>query len=86
MLRREAILRSACGIHFKSLIEAGKTAPGNFKCIERGTANIIVKDMYDGDIEKWEIIVNNMGADNPKIFDYMINNMSPFLRDYLSKR
>ena len=82
MLRREAILRRASVEHFKRNIEAGLTSKENFKNIECGTANIVVKELYDGDLEKWTDIVNNMGAANPKVFDYMIKNESEFLKDF----
>lgn len=82
MLRREAILRRASVEHFKKNIQAGLVSEENFKNIECGTANIVVKELYDGDIEKWLRIVNNMGAANPAVFDYMIKNESQFLKDF----
>ena len=65
MLRREAILRRASVEHFKRNIKAGLTSKENFKSIECGTANIVVKELHDGDVNKWTDIVNNMGAANP---------------------
>ena len=50
--------------------------------IECGTANIIVKEMYDGDMYKWLHIVNSMGVANPSIYDYMLKNRSKFINDY----
>lgn len=82
MLRREAILRRASVEHFKRNIEAGLTGVENFNSIECGTANVVVKESYNGDVEKWLGIVNNMGGANPKVFDYMIKNESNFLKDY----
>ncbi len=82
MLRREAILRRASVEHFKRNIEAGLTSKENFKSIECGTANVVVKELYDGDVNKWTDIVNNMGAANPRVFDYMIKNESEFLIDF----
>lgn len=82
MIRKQALLRRACVEHFKKNIEAGLTSKEYFENIECGTANIVVKELYDGDVEKWLDIVNNMGAVNPKVFNYMIQNESQFLRDY----
>jgi isopropylmalate/homocitrate/citramalate synthase len=82
MMRREAILRSASVAYFKRKIEAGLTSADDFLMIECGTANIIVKEMYDGDILKWLHIVDNMGVANPSIFNYMIENRSQFINDY----
>ena len=82
MLRKEAMLRHASVEHFKRTIRAGATSEEDFKNIERGTANILVKELYDGDIQKWLGIVNKMGASNPRVFDYIIKNESQFLRDY----
>lgn len=82
MLRREAMLRHASVEHFKKTIAAGLIGEENFKNIECGTANVVVKELYDGDVEKWLGIVNNMGAANPKIFNYMIKNESQFVKDY----
>jgi len=82
MLRKEALLRRASVEHIKRYIEAGLTSKKNFQNIECGTANVVVKELYDGDIDKWLCIVNNMGAANPKVFDYMLENESQFLRDY----
>ena len=82
MLRKEAVLRRASVEHFKRTIASGLTSKENFVNIECGTANVVVKEMYDGDVEKWLCIVNNMGAVNPKVFDYMIKNESQFLKDY----
>lgn len=82
MLRREALLRRAAVEQIKKYIKAGLTNKEHFRNIECGTANVVVKELYDGDIDKWLCIVNNMGAANPEVFDYMIKNESQFLRDY----
>lgn len=83
MLRREAILRRASVQHFKRKIRSGVISSESFRYIEPGTANLIVKEMYDGNVEKWLNIVNNMGFANPKIFDYMIDNKNQFVKDYV---
>ena len=83
MLRRKALLRSASKEYYKRAILAGRTSPEYFACIECGTANLIIKEMYDGDIEKWSDIVNNMGTANPKLYNYMIKNPSQFLNEYI---
>ena len=75
-------MRNASVAHFKRKITAGLTEPEDFLLIERGTANVIIKEMYDGDVCRWLNIVNNMGAANPKIFDYLIENRSQFVNDY----
>ena len=76
------MLRRASVEHFKRTIIAGLIGAEDFKNIDCGTANILVKELYDGDVGKWLGIVNNMGAANPKIFNYMIKNESQFLKDY----
>lgn len=83
-MRREAILRRVSVEHFKRKILAGQTTPEDFRNIECGTANVLVKELYDGNLEKWLGIVNSMGAANCSIFDYMIKNESKFLKDYTS--
>lgn len=75
-------MRSASVAYFKRKIEAGLTSVDDFMMIECGTANVIVKEMYDGDMVKWLHIVDNMGVANPSIFDYMIKNRSKFVNDY----
>lgn len=82
MMRREAILRSASVAHFKRKIKSGLISARDFSMIECGTANIIVKEMYDGDMYKWLHIVNSMGVANPSIYDYMLKNRSKFINDY----
>lgn len=82
MLRREALLRRASVEYFKRMIQSGLTDVSNFKNIECGTANLVVKELYDGDVEKWLDIVDNMGAANPAVFDYMIKNECQFLIDF----
>ncbi len=81
MLRREALVRYASVKKFERAIKAGLVSASDFKSIECGTANIVVKKLYDGNVEKWLHIVDNMGAANPKVFTYMIENESQFLKD-----
>ena len=81
MLRKEAILRHASVQHFIRKISLCMISPDDFKNIECGTANIIVKEAYDGDVQKWLHIVNTMGRANPKVFDFVIHNESEFIND-----
>lgn len=81
-MRRRAILRRVAVEHFKRKILRGQTSPEDFKHIECGIANIIVKEMYDGNIKKWLCIIHSMAISNPGIFDYMIHNKSQFVIDY----
>lgn len=81
MLRREAMLRHASVNHYIRKIDLGMISAEDFKMIECGTANVIVKKSYDGDIQKWTDIVNAMGEANPKVFEFLIKNESDFIKD-----
>ena len=75
------MLRHASVKHFLRKIHLGLTSPDDFLNIEVGTANVVIKIGYNGDVEEWLKIVNNMGQANPEVFGFILKNESQFVID-----
>lgn len=79
MLRREAILRSACVQQYLRKIEMGMTSPEHFKCIECSVAYLVLKKVYERDTVKCLIVLDSMGRANPDVYLYLLNRKGTFL-------
>ena len=79
MLRREALIRSACVNHYLRKIHLGMTSPLDFRCIECSVAYLVLKKLYESDPATCVIVLDSMGRANPDIFLYLLNKKSIFL-------